>query len=97
MHRPQTHLDPVRRRIAFAEFVQGEVHLLKEEYLQEQFAFLGHHARTPDGAGLGCQLPGFDKQFLETLNRRRAHVKHGGGFSNRVGQGMVKQPASEIQ
>lgn len=97
MHRAETDLDPVRLEIAVPEFVQGEVDFLSQEHLQEEFAFLGNHPRASYRAGWGRELSGLAKEFLEPLNGGRTDMKHGRGVPNRVIEGMVKQPGSEIQ
>lgn len=97
MHGAQADLDSIGRRVALAEFVQGEVDFLPQEDFQEQFALLGHHSGTTGVAGPGRELPRLDKKLLEALYGRRTDVKHGGSLSNRMVEGMVKQPDSEIQ
>jgi len=97
MHRAETDVDAVRCGIAFAEFVQGEVNVLPQEHLQEQFAFLGDPPGASHGAGLGRELPRLNKELLEALNGGRADMKYGRRVPNRVVEGMVKQPGSKIQ
>jgi hypothetical protein len=52
MHGAKADIDSVRSRVAFAKFApQSKVHFLKQERLQEQFAFLQHNAGTPGRPG----------------------------------------------
>jgi hypothetical protein len=90
MHGAQADLDPIGVEIAFPEFLQREVDFFEQEHFQEEFAFLGDHPRASDCAGTGRELPGFKKEFLESLNGRRTDTKRHRRFPNGVIQRMVQ-------
>lgn len=90
MHRRETHRDTVGVRIARAEFLQREVHLLAEQDLHIQFALRGDRPRSRRPRRPGVECTGLAKQAPQLLNRRRADLEEAGGFPHGMGERITE-------